>query len=417
MIPDKTETTATDIHFLEFIALLALMMSLVALSIDGMLPALSEIGRDLGVNEENRNQYIVSFLFLGLSLGQIFYGPLSDTTGRKPAIYFGFTLFIGGCIISIFSSDLGQMLVGRVLQGLGLAGPRVVGMAIVRDRFAGREMARVMSFITIIFILVPITAPAIGQMILIFFHWRIIFVFFLVLGLIIFVWFVWRLPETLHAEHRVLFSLKKIGNGVVEVCKTPVSIGYTVITGLIFGAFLGYLSSSQQIFQIQYGLGDLFPLFFGILAFSFGLSSFLNGKMVMKHGMVKLSLISLIVLIASSIIALLVFYPLAGHPPLWGLMIYLFTVMCCIGITFGNLNAAAMEPLGHIAGVGAAVVGSLSTFIAVPLSMLIGLNYDKTVFPFVVGFLFFGSISLGIMYWIEFVFKKSPAVLVDSGDP
>lgn len=212
---------------------MALMMSLVALSIDGMLPALPAIRNDLVVVNENEIQLIIFFLFLGLSLGQIFYGPLSDTTGRKPVIYVGLMIFCFGCLLSIISSDLQIMLAGRLLQGLGLAVPRVISMAIIRDLFEGKAMARVMSFIIVVFILVPTVAPAIRQIILIFFNWKIIFVFFLFLGLVVLVWFTLRSQETLSPEKRVPFGML-IGlsyDGTVM----PVIYGFTVFGTLSLG--------------------------------------------------------------------------------------------------------------------------------------------------------------------------------------
>ena len=387
--------------FREFVLLMALMMSLVALSIDAMLPALPEIGQDLGVQRDNDSQLIISLLIFGMAIGQMIYGPLSDTTGRKPAVYAGFGLFIVGCLLSIFATNFPMMLAGRGLQGIGVAGPRIVTVAIVRDQFEGRAMARVMSFVMAVFILVPIIAPSFGQAMLIVTGWRAIFGSFLALTVVALIWFTLRQPETLTPERRRPFSLKRIGLAIREILGNRISFGYTLAAGLVFGAFLGYLNSAQQIFQQQYGLGRLFPLYFGMLAVSLGCASLANTRLVMRFGMRQLAIWALQLIGGFAIVFFAMAYVLSGHPPLWTLMIYLLLSFFCIGILFGNLNALAMEPLGHIAGVGAAVVGSLSTLISVLLGTVIGQSYNGTILPLVGGFALLGAASLAVMHWVE----------------
>jgi DHA1 family bicyclomycin/chloramphenicol resistance-like MFS transporter len=361
--------------FREFVALMAMMMSLTALSIDAMLPALSQIGNDLGVTEPNDNQLIISILFLGLAIGQLFYGPLSDAIGRKKAVYIGLVFFFAGCLISIFSDNLFIMLIGRALQGFGLSGTRTISVAIIRDRFKGDKMAQVMSFVMATFIIVPTIAPFMGQGILWIAHWRFIFWTILGLGLILFIWFSTRQQETLKKENRIKFELRKMLLAAKEVFTTRSAIGYTIAAGFISSAFVGFLNSSQQIFQIQYELGEKFPMFFAMIALSVGTASFINGKMVVKHGMQKM------VKWASIGVCLFSF-------------IFLCATVFCTGILFGNLNSLAMEPLGHIAGMGAAIVGSVSTFISVPFGVYIGLSYNGTVVPLVIGFAVFGALAM-----------------------
>jgi DHA1 family bicyclomycin/chloramphenicol resistance-like MFS transporter len=385
----------------EFVTLMALLISLVALSIDAMLPALPEIGRDLGVERGNDNQLIISVLFLGLAAGQLIYGPLSDSTGRKPAIYLGLILFILGCLLSIFATNFTVMLAGRFLQGIGAGGPRIVIVALVRDCYEGRAMARIMSFVMAVFILVPALAPALGQVILIVAHWRAIFVSFLVLAVTAFAWFALRQPETLTADRRKPFSPRRIGLAVVETCKNRIAFGYTIAAGLIFGAFIGYLASAQQIFQELYGLGRLFPIYFAVLALSIGSASYVNARLVMRFGMRFLSDRALLVLCGFSAVSFLAAAVLSGQPPLWVLMTYLMIAFFCIGILFGNFNSLAMQSVGHIAGVAAAVVGSLTTFISLALGTAIGQAYNGTVLPLVGGFALLGLGSLGVMRWAE----------------
>lgn len=390
------------IRFGEFVALMALMISLVALSTDAMLPALPEIGQALGIQRDNDNQLIISLLFLGMAVGQMIYGPLSDSVGRKPAIYAGFGLFIIGCLLALFATSFPVLLIGRVLQGLGAAGPRIVTVALIRDQYEGRAMARVMSFVMAVFILVPVVAPLLGQTILIVAHWRAIFGVYLVLAFIASLWFALRQPETLAPSRRLPFSLARMALAVREIFGNRIALGYTVAAGLISGAFIGYLNSAQQLFQEQYGLGRLFPLYFAILALSIGSASFLNGRLVMRYGMRFLSLSALLTLSGLSLIFWPMAYRLAGQPPLWALMAYFLLSFFCIGLLFGNLNALAMEPLGHIAGMGAAVVGSLSTFISLLLGTLIGQSYNGTILPLVGGFAILSTAAVGVMRWVDY---------------
>jgi DHA1 family bicyclomycin/chloramphenicol resistance-like MFS transporter len=387
--------------FGEFVILIALIISLVALSIDAMLPALPLIAADLGVAEINDSQYVISIFFAGMALGTLFFGPLSDSAGRRPAIIGGFALFALGCLLSIVAASFEQMLLGRFIQGVGAAGPRIVSVALVRDQYKGREMARVMSFVMSVFILVPVFAPAIGQLILFVADWRFIFAFFLALALIVVAWFWRRQPETLARENRIRFSFIRLLLDIRAIGQIRAALGYTLTMGFVFGAFIGYLSSSQQIFQVQYRLFDLFPLYFGILACSIGCASLFNARLVMRFGMRRLSRFALraIGLLSAAFFLYAQFYD--GHPPLNSLMLYLLVLFFFFGILFGNLNAMAMEPLGHIAGLGSALVGSVSTLMSVAFGVLIANAYDHTVLPLVGGFALLGLAAVLTMHWTE----------------
>lgn len=393
--------------FFEFVVLMALIISMVALAIDTMLPALPEIASDLGVIEINDSQYVISVLFAGMAIGQMIFGPMSDSVGRKKAINLGFATFIAGCLVSLFATSFTAMLIGRFLQGLGAAGPRVVSTALVRDRYEGREMARVMSFVMTIFILVPVIAPSVGQVILIFSDWRGIFLMFLILSFIALIWFNCRQPETLAADKRIKFSIEQILKDIKTIITIPAAIGYTVATGVIFGAFLGYLSSSQQIFQVQYALGDQFAIYFGVLAASIGVASLVNARLVMRFGMRRLSHGATVFIVVLSVPFYFISQHYAGNPPLTQMMVYLLAVFFFVGILFGNLNALAMEPLGSLAGLGAAVVGSLSTLISVVLGVAVSSAYDGTVLPLVGGFALLGVSCLVVMALTEYLSAKA----------
>lgn len=385
----------------EFVARVALMMSLVALSVDTMLPALPAIGADLGARQANDAQLVLSVMFLGLAMAQVVYGPLSDSYGRKPTIYVGFAIFFVGCVLSIVARSLEVMLLGRFLQGIGAAGPRIVTMAVVRDQYAGRAMARIMSLAMSVFILVPILAPAIGQALLAFVHWRAIFGMLLGVAALAFAWFALRQPETLPPERRKPLSLRGIAAAVRETFRNRAALGYTVMAGLIFGCFIGYLTSAPQIFLQLYHTGGRFALYFGLLAAFIGAAMLINARLVMVWGMHLLCRIALAVGCTASVVFLACAWLQGGHPPLWALMAWLAVVFFCNGILFGNFNAMALEPLGHIAGVASAVVGSLTTFISLTLGTLIGRSFDGTVLPLVGGFAVLGLGALAVMRWAE----------------
>ena len=386
---------------MEFIIIISLMMSITSLSIDAMMPALPQIGSELSIRNENDRQLIISTFFLGMAVGQLFFGPLSDKTGRKPAVYIGYIIFIAGSLLSVFTTSFPMMSAGRLLQGIGISSPRAITLALVRDQYAGRMMARVMSFVMTIFILAPMLAPSLGQAIMEFSGWRGIFIGYVVVALVTLIWFAWRMPETLASERRSPFSLRRIIDATFVILKNRTALGYTVSAGLVGGAFLGYLNSAQQIFQEQYALGEFFPILFGIISISIGLASFLNARLVMRFGMRFLVEWPLRVILGLAVVALVVTQITAGQPPLWLVMVYLMLTFFCIGILFGNQNALAMEPLGHLAGIGAAVVGSLSTLIQMSLGTIIGQNYNGTIFPLVIGIGILSVLSIFVVRWAE----------------
>ena len=395
----KLFSPSQRLPFVEFIALMALTTSIVALSIDGMLPALPDIGRDLGVSDPNDPQLVISMLFLGMGFGQLIFGPLSDSIGRKPSLYIGVGVFIIGCLMSIFATTFEMMIAGRIIQGIGASGPRIIPMALIRDEYEGRGMARIMSLISMVFILVPMLAPLLGQIIIYYFDWRAIFTGFLILSVVLFIWFGTRQPETLAKEHRKALSVKSIVGGFKEVLSNRIAVGYTASIGMISGAFIAYLATAQPILQDQYELGLKFPLYFAALSFSIGIASYLNSRLVMKWGMRFLSFWSLVIIIVTSVLFALYLYVTTVEPSLWLFLSYMVVILFFTGVLFGNVVSMAMEPLGHIAGVGAAVVGALSTFISVPFGVLVGQSYDGSVMPLVLGFVGCCSVSLWLMQW------------------
>jgi DHA1 family bicyclomycin/chloramphenicol resistance-like MFS transporter len=394
-------TPTTPLHLPEFVIMLAMMISIVALATDMMLPGLATIGHDLGVDDANDVQLIVSSLFLGFAVGQALAGPLSDSFGRKPIIYLGYAVFILGCILSLTATSWEAMIAGRVLQGLGAASPRIVSLALVRDGYEGRAMARIMSFVMAVFVLVPTIAPAIGQGVIYLADWRATFLVLIVMALIAGTWFAVRQPETLAPAQRRPFSAKSIWQGLREITRNRVAMGNTIALGMIFGAFLAYLSTAQQVYEVVYDAGALFPLYFGMAALSIGASAVVNSMLVMRLGMRFLTRCALIGLITLAVLFAGPALGWGGVPPLPMFIGWLIASFFCVGLLFGNLNAIAMEPLGHIAGLGAALIGSVSNFIALPISYFIGHQFDGTVMPLVAGFGTVGILALAVFLWSE----------------
>ena len=397
----RPTSPTTPLALAEFVPMMALMISIVALAIDAMLPALGLIGRDLAVADPNDPQLVVSSLLFGLAVAQLLFGPLSDTIGRRPAILAGYGLFIVGCVLSMAATSFEVMLAGRVLQGAGAAGPRVVSMALVRDQYAGRPMARIMSIIMAVFIIVPAVAPALGEAVLAVTTWRAIFTLLLALAVVSGLWFAIRQPETLAEADRKPFSLTSIARGVGEVYRAPGALAYTTAAGLVFGAFVGYLNASQQIFHDTYGQGSLFAFYFAVGAVAIGAASVVNARLVIRLGMRHLCRQALWALSGLSAVFAAVALAAHGVPPLWLFVAWMVPAFFCMGILFGNFNALAMEPLGHIAGLGAAVVGGITTFVSLVLGTLIGRAYDGTVLPLVAGFAGLSVAALLVMAWAE----------------
>lgn len=378
----------------EFIALMAVIMSLVALAIDSILPALSTIAQDINIADLNNSQWIVSFVFFGMAAGLVFYGPLSDAYGRKPILYIGVGLFLIGDLISIIASDLTIMLMGRFLQGFGGAACRVITVAMVRDRFEGAEMAKFMSLIMMIFILVPSLAPSVGQLILFLASWEMIFWFMFAFGMMAIIWFHYRQYETLLPENRHPFSIFRIITRAIEVIRNPVAISFTLASGIIFGSFVAYLNTAPQIMQGQFGVGEMFAFYFGIQAFTYGISSYMNAKLLSHFSMRTICFVSLSGLTITSLIFSIYLFLNDSQLSFTFFMIYMLITFFSIGPLFGNFNSLAMQPFGHMAGVATSVISAIQTLCAVTVGAVVGQLYNGTVTPLITSFFVCGAVTL-----------------------
>ncbi len=381
----------------EFVVLMAALMSIVALSIDAVLPALPIIGDYLSVSNPLDNPKLITTIFLGLGFGQLIFGPLSDSFGRKPIVYAGFILFIIASIICITTKSFEMMLFGRVLQGIGLAAPRTMSIAMIRDSYEGDYMAKIISIVVMFFILVPVIAPSLGQFLMNHYNWKFIFTFTLAFGVLVILWFWLRQPETLKEKYRIPYRLSIFKTGAIKFFRIKSAVIYTLLSGFITGSFMVYLSTSQQIFEKQYDLAEEFPLIFASLAISVGLATFLNSQLVMRFGMRRIVHVAIISFVLISLV-FIGFYHSGNNPSIEILITFFALQFFTIGFLFGNLRALAMQPLGHIAGIGSALNGFISTVMAVPIANYIGNFVIDSVTPLFIGFLVCGLISLALFY-------------------
>ncbi|RVV99991.1 Bcr/CflA family efflux MFS transporter [Mesobaculum littorinae] len=367
--------------------MIAALFATVAFSIDSMLPALPEIAETLTPDNVNRAQLILTSFLFGMGLGTLVVGPLSDAFGRKATIIAGVALYIVASVAAIFAQSLELLLAVRVVQGLGAAAPRVVSLAMVRDIFAGRQMAQIMSFVMMIFVMVPAASPFVGSIIIANFGWRAIFVAFIVFALIGSTWVTLRQPETLPPEKRRALGVATLWSALREVLSHRMVLIYIAVLTLGFGQMFAFLSSVQPVYEEIYGITDSFPIWFLCSGLLSGAGTILNATLVMRLGMRRLAIAAYSTQTVLSAVVLVLTLsgavPEALAFPLF--FVWSVTVFFMAGLTFGNLNALALEPLGHIAGLASSVIGAVSTVGAVILAIPIGLAFNGTVAPLMIG--------------------------------
>ncbi len=395
----RPETAAARLSPVEFIALIAMLFATIAFSLDAMLPALPEIARELVPGDINRAQLIVTSFVLGMGIGTFVAGPLSDSFGRKPVIIGGAALYCLAALAAYAAPTLETVLAARVAQGIGAAGPRIVSLALVRDLYKGREMARVVSFAMMIFTLVPAIAPLAGSLIIAGFGWRAIFLAFIGFAALSILWLGLRQPETLPAAARRPMSAGALTQALREVLGNPVVVISIAVQTLCYAALFATLSSTQPIFDVTFRRGGDFPFWFAVIAILAGSASFINASFVVRLGMRLLVTATL----AAQILLSLAFLVLAwsgalSEPVYFALYIgWTVSVFMMAGLTLGNLNALALEPLGHIAGMAASTTGAIATVAAVALAAPLGLAFDGTPLPLAAGTMVLSAAGLGLM--------------------
>ncbi len=401
----------------EFVALIAMMFATIAFSTDAMLPALPQIVADLAPTTPERVPLILTTFVFGLGVGTLFTGPLSDAFGRKNVVYGGAFVYILATIVAWASQSLEVMLAARVAQGLGAAGPRVVSLAIIRDLFSGRQMAKIMSFVMMIFVLVPALAPAIGAVIIGLTGWRSIFAAFVLFSVLSILWMGVRLPETLPRAARRPLRLPLLWRAVKEIFSNPMVCLSITVQSLAMAIMFSTLMLVQPIYDHVYGRADSFPVWFGIIALVSGTSSLLNALLVVRFGMQRLVTITLGAQIVIS--GAMAGFGLGDLPEPFGFYFFAAWQVCLFfqaGLVMGNLNALAMEPLGHIAGMAASVIGAVSTVTAALIASVIGLLFNGTITPLIGSVVALAATGFALMLVLSRVVHRQAAILPDPAE-
>lgn len=379
----------------EFIALMAMMFATVAYAIDAMLPAIPEIGAALSPGDPNKGQLVLTAFVLGMGFGTFVAGPMADAWGRKAVILGGFALYALGGALAAVAPSLEVLLAARLLQGLGAAGPRVASMAMVRDLYVGPRMSQIVSFAMMIFMIVPAAAPALGQVIIDGFGWRAVFGSFVVFAALGALWLGLRQPETLAPEARRPLALAPLLAGAKDVLGRRTVIASVVAQTCVFGALFGTLSSVQAVFAQSFGKGDTFPAWFALIALFSAGASLLNASVVRKAGMFRLAAGTLAVM--AVVTAGLLGLAMLGDLPFPVFFLWLVGVFGSTGLTIGNLNAMALEKLGHVAGLASSVLLAVPTVLSTLIAAPIGLMFDGTPVPLVGGVLMCLCAALAMM--------------------
>lgn len=385
----------TALSQVEFVALMAMLAATTAFSIDAMLPALPDIGAELTPDNLNRAQLIVTSFALGMGIGTLFVGPLADRFGRKPVIACGASIYVLATLLASLAPTLETMLAARLIMGLGAAAPRVVAIALTRDLYSGREMARILSFIMLVFTLVPALAPSLGALIIAISNWRSIFIAFAVFAGLATLWLMLRQPETLLAENRRPLQFASLWAAICEVFAHPTARLSTFVQMLGFGILFSMISTIQQVFDTAYGQRDTFHLWFGAVAVLASSASVVNARLVGRLGMRRIiKTMFAVQIVFSAAMILVVELGLPAHLELLFYFAWAVSVFFQVGLTIGNLNALAMEPMGHIAGSAASVVAATATIGAVLIAIPVGLSFDGTPLPVAIGICVSSCIAL-----------------------
>lgn len=393
--PALAATRGAPIAMPEFVALIAALMALGALGIDAMLPALPAIGDALGVASANARQYVITAFLAGFGVAQLVHGPLSDRFGRRRTLIVSLAAYAVANMLCAISGNFTLLLIARALGGALVAATRVSSVALVRDCYAGRAMARVMSITFIVFMIVPVLAPAFGATVLLIGNWRDIFWAVALVTLAVLGWFAWRMPETLAAEDRQPLSLTRTVAGWRETVSERCSLGYTLAATALMGPLYGYLNSIQQIMADTFARPDLLVVIFAATAGTMALANVFNASLVMRLGTRWISHSAIVALIATSAVHLLLV--LFGHETLLTFAMLQALTLGFFGLAASNFSAMAMNPMGHIAGTAASVQGFSSVTGGAALGAVIGQAFDGTTVPLTLGFLFAALVALALV--------------------
>jgi DHA1 family bicyclomycin/chloramphenicol resistance-like MFS transporter len=384
-------SAAKVIGFREFVVMVAALMATQAVAVDTMLPALPTIAAALQLLNQNRSQWIVTAYLVGVGCGQLFWGQLSDRYGRRPVLLIGLAVYTVAAVLTGLSTSFTTLLAWRFAHGLAAAS-MVVSRSVIRDLYSGRHMARVMSLTFIVFLMVPVLAPSLGQLILLLAPWRSIFLIFGAFAAAVFLWVLLRLPETLHPEYRLTLTRDHIAHAAALVLGNRTSLCYTLAVTVLFGSILAYVGMVPQIFEYVFHRASLMPIMFALCAASMGVTAFLNSRIVERVGMRIISHLGVLLFITITGVHVLIAG--FGLERLWTFVVLQSATMACIGLTASNFGAMAMEPVGSVAGIGASLQGFISTFGGAVVGALIGRRFNGATLPLATGAFVCGLSSL-----------------------
>jgi DHA1 family bicyclomycin/chloramphenicol resistance-like MFS transporter len=401
------ETVEAKLGRIEFTMILSMLMAATALAIDLMLPAFGVMRQDFGLaSDSNAIAPVVTFFFLGLALGQLFWGPLSDALGRKHILYAGLAVYIAGAVGAAFAPSLGFLFAMRFIGGLGAAGTRVIAISVVRDTYEGEQMAKVMSYVMALFILIPIIAPTIGAGLLTFGSWQFIFLVIAGFGIAVGLWAL-RLPETLERQRRIPLDISALSGALATVGRNRFTMGLTLARTALFAFFASYLASSQLIIDDIFGLDDWFPVIFASMAAVTGFGMLVNARLLDRFSLRTIIRTVLTAFLFAAALFVAMAIATGGTPPFWLFMVTYLPIVACNALMIPNLNSAAMIPMGAVAGTAAAVTGTVSTLGGAVFGAGIDSLYNGTITPFAVSGAVMVSIAYGFYRWADKIWDKA----------
>jgi DHA1 family bicyclomycin/chloramphenicol resistance-like MFS transporter len=392
---DWVSSTHRPMGFPEFVIVIASIMALNPLAMDMMLPALPNIASSFHIEVGNRTQAVLSTFLIGFGIGQFVMGPLSDRFGRRAVLIDGMALYCIASVLAIMAPSFETLLLARALQGLGTSATRVIATSIVRDCYAGRRMASVMSLAMMVFIAVPVVAPSFGQLVMLLTQWRGIFIVLMLYGMLALIWSALRMPETLPMSERKPLSVEQVLGAFRQTVTNRQTMGYALAAGCVQGALFAFVFTSQQVFTGIYKLGHYFPLAFAAVAVGVAAAGFLNARLVGRLGMRVMSHSALVGFVAVSGVMVIAAERQALPLPLF--MALAALMMFAFGLMFANFTALAMEPQGHIAGTASSLYGSITTLLGIGIGTIIGQDYDGTLQPFAIGFFLCTLVALAVV--------------------